>query len=428
MERKIRVLVVTYLPWSNDISVGNTLSNIFRGMEDRLEFANIYFREDNPDNDIVSHFFNISEKQLAKSIFNRKSVGHEVHPKETPQKKSFSNRYNKARSMRWDSMLLAQDMIGVLGKWKSNALDEFVEHFQPDLVFGPLGRVPVSNNLMRYITKKYNIPLVTYPWDDHYSLKKVAFSPFFWIKTFVERHAIRKCARQSEYLYGITQSMCEEYAHYFHKDFKVLYKGYNFREMPEIRKSTIPLKFIYMGNLGSGRWQVLGKLSEAINEINKKGKKAEMFVYSMSPKTETMTKALNKGDSHLMPPVDNKDVLPTMKSADVLVHVEPASLKDRLFFRLSFSTKLVDYFFNARCILALGGDTGSIRYLRDNDAAIVETDVCKIKEQIERLVNQPDLVREYAEKAWNCGLKNHQIQKIQDGIYSDFCNVILNDK
>lgn len=428
MERKIRVLVITYLPWSNDISVGNTLSNIFRGMEDRLEFANIYFREDNPNNGIVSRFFNISEKQLAKSIFDRKVVGQEVHPKENSQKKIFSNRYNKARSMRWDSMLLAQDLIGILGKWKSKALNEFVESFQPDLVFGPLGRVPVSNNLMRYVSQKYDIPLVAYPWDDHYSLKKVAFSPFFWIKTFVERHAIKTCARQSEYLYGITQSMCEEYARYFNKDFKVLYKGYDFGEMPAIKASTIPLKFIYMGNLGSGRWQVLGKMAEAVNEINKTGKKAELFVYSMSPRTESMTKALNQGDAHLMPPVDSKDVLSTMNSADVLVHVEPASLKDRLFFRLSFSTKLVDYFFNARCILALGGETGSIKYLRDNDAAIVATDVCKIKEQIERLVNQPRLVREYAEKAWKCGLRNHQIKTIQNGIYSDFCNVIRKDK
>lgn len=428
MERKIRVLVVTYLPWNNDISVGNTLSNIFQGMEDRLEFANIYFREDNPNNDIVSRFFNISEKQLAKSILKRKVVGHEVYPKENSQKKSFSNRYNKARSMRWDSMLLAQDMIGILGKWKSDALDDFIESFQPDLVFGPLGRVPVSNNLMRYVSKKYNIPLVTYPWDDHYSLKKVAFSPFFWIKTFVERHAIKKCAKQSKYLYGITQTMCDEYSCYFNKKFKVLYKGYDFGAMPEIKVSTIPLKFVYMGNLGSGRWQVLGKMAEVVNEINTKGKKAEMFVYSMSPKTEAMTKALNNGDSHLMPPVDNKDVLSTMKSADVLVHVEPASLKDRLFFRLSFSTKLVDYFFNARCILALGGETGSIKYLRDNDAAIVETDVCNIKKQIERLVNNPDLVTEYAEKAWKCGLEHHQIKAIQDGIYSDFCNVIRKDK
>lgn len=424
MERKLRILVVTYLPWSNDISVGNTLSNIFRGMEDKLEFANIYFREDIPNNDIVSRFFNISEKQLAKSIIKKKSIGQEIFPK-TTEKKEFSSKYNKARSMRWDSMLLVQDLIGILGYWKSKALDEFVDSFQPDLVFGPLGRVPVSNNLMRYVSKKFEIPLITYPWDDHYSLKKVAFSPFFWIKTFVERHAIRKCADQSEYLYGITQSMCEEYARYFHKNFKVLYKGYIFDKMPEIKETTIPLKFIYMGNLGSGRWQVLGRMAEAINEINRKeGKKAEMYVYSMSPKTSVMIKALNQGDSHLMPPVDNDEVLSTMRSADVLVHVEPTSLKDKLFFRLSFSTKLVDYFFNARCIFALGGETGSIKYLRDNDAAIVETDVHKIKGQIERLIYQPGLVEKYAIKAWECGLEHHQIKSIQEGIYSDFYNVI----
>ena len=423
MDRKLRILVITYLPWSNDISVGNTLSNIFCGMEDRLEFANIYFREDIPNNGIVSRFFNISEKQLAKNIIKRESTGKEVFPKMT-EKKEFSSRYNKARSMRWDSMLLAQDLIGILGNWKSKALDEFVDSFQPDLVFGPLGRVPASNNLMGYISKKLDIPLVTYPWDDHYSLKKVAFSPFFWIKTFVERYAIKKCAKQSKYLYGITQTMCEEYAKYFHKDFKVLYKGYVFDKMPEINKSTIPLKFIYMGNLGSGRWQILEKMAEAINEINKEDKKAEMFVYSMSPKTDAMVRALNQGDSHLMPPVDNKEVLSTMRSADVLVHVEPASLKDRLFFRLSFSTKLVDYFFNARCIFALGGETGSIKYLRDNDAAIVETDVNRIKQQIERLVHQPSLVEEYAKKAWKCGLDHHQIKSIQEGIYADFCNVI----
>ena len=58
---QIKVLVVTYLPWSKDICVGNTLSNIFKGIEDRMEFANIYFREDVPDNDFVGRFFNISE-------------------------------------------------------------------------------------------------------------------------------------------------------------------------------------------------------------------------------------------------------------------------------------------------------------------------------------------------------------------------------
>ena len=89
MVKKLKILVVTYLPWSNDLSVGNTLSNIFRGMEDKLEFANIYFREDVPNNDIVSRFFNISEKQLAKNIIKRKSTGKEIFPKITEKKEGF---------------------------------------------------------------------------------------------------------------------------------------------------------------------------------------------------------------------------------------------------------------------------------------------------------------------------------------------------
>ena len=62
MERKIRVLVVTYHPWREDISVGNTLSNIFRGMEDKVDFFNIYIRDDKPSTKLVKRFFHISEK------------------------------------------------------------------------------------------------------------------------------------------------------------------------------------------------------------------------------------------------------------------------------------------------------------------------------------------------------------------------------
>jgi len=43
-EEKIRVLVVSYLPWRNDVSVGNTLSNIFDGMQDKIELNKIATR------------------------------------------------------------------------------------------------------------------------------------------------------------------------------------------------------------------------------------------------------------------------------------------------------------------------------------------------------------------------------------------------
>ena len=77
-EEKIRVLVVSYLPWRNDVSVGNTLSNIFDGMQDKVEFSNIYFKGGKPQNNVAQKYFYIPEKELAKSILTRQNVGKKV--------------------------------------------------------------------------------------------------------------------------------------------------------------------------------------------------------------------------------------------------------------------------------------------------------------------------------------------------------------
>lgn len=142
-ETRLKVLVVSYLPWRNDVSVGNTLSNLFNGLQDRIEFANIYFKGGKPQNEVAEHHFYISESQLAKSIFSRKAVGTEVESesKDTLSKnKTEKPMYDKARQMRWESMLLAQDVVGLLGVWKSQQLEQFINAFKPDIVFGPLGR------------------------------------------------------------------------------------------------------------------------------------------------------------------------------------------------------------------------------------------------------------------------------------------------
>lgn len=425
MNRKIRILVVTYHPWREDISSGNTLSNIFNGMEDKLEFANIFIRDDKPCNQIVSRFFNISEKGLAKSIICRHFVGKEVDAVgEDEEKENFSVSYNAARRMRWDILLLAQDLIGLWGCWKSKGLDRFVDDFNPDLIFGPLGRMPVGNNIMTYLSQKHNVPLVTYPWDDHYSLHKHSWSPIFWIKLFVERKAIWKCALQSKYLYCITSLMQQEYSEYFNKECRLLYKGFDFENKPVINKPDGVLKIVYMGNIGSGRWKVLSKVAEAINEINCEKKRIELYIYTLSPKSKEMECRLNEGDSHLMSPVPESQKMQVLKEANVLLHVEPTTTKDRLMFRLSFSTKLVDYLYNAKCIFALGGHSASMQYLQENDAGIVELNDDKIKEKLLYILGNPNIITEYSEKAWRCGMRNHKISTIQDKIYNDFKNVI----
>lgn len=68
--------------------------------------------------------------------------------------------------------------------------------------------------------------------------------------------------------------------------------------------------------------------------------------------------------------------------------------------------------------------TASTDYLVRNDAAICITDKCSIKESLMKIVDNPQLINEYAKKSWDCGLTNHQIDKIQTRMYNDFKSLL----
>lgn len=423
----LKILVVTYQPWRDDLSVGNTLSNIFNGMESKIEIANLYIRDDKPSNHIVKRFFHVSESSMAKNFlrFKHKDVGEEViSVSDAEIKESFSRSYNKARQLRWDIFLYAQDLLGAFSKWQSKALDRFFKDFNPDLIFGPLGRVPITNRIMSTLSNKYKIPLVAYPWDDHFSLKKISFSPFFWARLFLERKYIRSCVEQSKFLYTITPLMKDEYSKYFNKECKLLYKGYSFAEKPLYKEPSEPILISYMGNVGAGRCKTLANIVSIINKINLDGEKFKLNIYTVSPITNKIRKVLNTGSCMLLPPVPSNEVMRTMQSSDILLHVEPKNLKERLQFRLSFSTKIVDYLYNAKCILAVGDGTGTIEYLRENKCAIIAKNDTDVANCLKEIYNDPAILMKYSDKAWECGKTNHQISKIQDSLLLDLQNII----
>ena len=63
-KQKIRILVITSMPWRNDNNIGNSYSNIFSGLEHKIEFAHIYCRSGMPQNNLCHKYFQITEKIL----------------------------------------------------------------------------------------------------------------------------------------------------------------------------------------------------------------------------------------------------------------------------------------------------------------------------------------------------------------------------
>lgn len=421
--RKMRILLITSMPWREDNNIGNSYSNIFSGLTGEIEFAHIYCRSGMPSNSICYRYFQITEQDLIRNIKDRKFKPGKSFNLSNPQtltKETFSAVYDKMRILRWEIFFFARNILWEISNWRTKELDKFVEQFDPDIIFGTLTYMPNINKLMVYLKNKFNKPLVTYAWDDVYSLKQYSLSPLYWLRRFIQRQAIRNCVRECSYMYTITELLQREYSELLNIECKMLYKGYKFvGNMPEYPKNKF-IKLLFMGNMGGGRWKMLKKIVKSLDKINENEVQVELFIYSLTPRNDKITNALTRKYSHIMDVIPSSEVINTMRSADVLIHVEPNNIKDRLSLRASFSTKLVDYFYSGRCIYAVGGHTASMEYLERYNAAIVEYNIDNIYDSLLAICDNRNKIESYGRKAWECGKSNHNIKGIQKKILEDF--------
>ena len=183
---------------------------------------------------------------------------------------------------------------------------------------------------------------------------------------------------------------------------------------------------VFTGNIAMGRWKTLSRIGDALEIINKNEIKAQLVIYTTSPLNKRMREALNIKDNILLKgSVPSSEVMKIQEEADVLVHVESFELRERLKVRMSFSTKLVDYFKNKKCIFAVGSkELASIEYLIKNDAAIVATNEAQILKQLRRIVEEKECINKYSEKSWECGKRNHEARKMKGSLYTDFKKVV----
>lgn len=420
---KIKILIISQTAWREDNSFGSSFSNIFWGV-DNLEIVNIYCNYGNPQNSFVKKYFQITEKSIINNLLNANyPSGREVFQNDNAVNlnKNEVRSFNHVRQRRLQIYFWLRDCIWKFGRWKSRDLEKFITEFKPDLIFQPLYYSNYINDIVLYAHKLTKVPMVCYVSDDVYTLKQYSLSPFYWIDRFIKRPKIKKVVELCEYMYVISDIQKQDYEKCFKKQCKVLTKGAEFN-LPQFKSNlNQPLKLVYTGNIGAGRWKSLAMIADELKELNKDKILAQLVIYSPTPMTQKMKKALTvDGSVCLMGAVSSNCIPDLQMDADVLVHVEPLDLKGRLQVRQSFSTKIVDYFHAGRAILAVGWtNAASIDYLIKNDAALVAFDEKSISEQLQKIVDNPEILSEYAQKAWECGKRNHQISEIQNNLYND---------
>ena len=418
MEQKTlpKVLAISLSAWRSDSGI-HTQTDLFKFWEpDKV--AQIYTRTDTPNTPVCSKFFQISENAIIRSVLSRKPVGREVQNGSASDTKALTAEqklYTKAHKKKSWLMTLIREIVWSLGKWKTAALDRFVADFDADVYFIPIYPVIYTAKIQRYILKKFPKPYVCYLADDNYSYLPCGKNVFAYIHRFFLRRYVKKLAKNCDEMFTITKIEAEDTDRLFGTHSVVLTKGIDYSTLYfQEKEHTYPIRMVYTGNLLIGRASSLVAISKALKEINRDGEVATLDIYSPTVLDDATMKWLNSNGCYFRGVVPKEQVAEIQRNADVVVFVESLESRHRFDARLSFSTKLTDYFASGKCIFAIGDDRiAPIQYLQENDAAVIATDYAEIQEKLEGLLKDGSRIGAYGRKAFECGKRNHEHSAIK---------------
>ena len=207
----------------------------------------------------------------------------------------------------------------------------------------------------------------------------------------------------------------EEYDRIFGVQSEVLTKGIDFSLCPFQQKPlSTPIKMVYTGKLIIGRWKSLAAIAETLGEINANGTKIELDIYTTDTLTKAQAIALNKNGCQVKGALTLEQVQEVQAQADILVFVESLEKKHKYAARLSFSTKITDYLKSGKCIFAIGDkEIAPIDYFERYDSAVIARSYKEIEEKLRRLADNPSLILEYGEKAYDCGKVHHEKSQME---------------
>lgn len=432
MEKQPKVLVLTIESWNSRVGA-NTYSSLFSHFSPENVY-NIFLREDIPDNPACLHYFQISEMQVIKSVFSRKTkTGREITEEER-QNQANSENLEKSRAIYRKKakgtqllVLIAREIIWRLSGWKSKELDGFLEKSKPDVVVVEMSGYLHYNRLCRYVVRKTGAKAIGYFLDDCFTYRRTKFS-FFSLRPFV-RKSLKKLAGVCDAFWAITEKTKREADEFFGIDCRVLTKPIPFApdETWIPYEPHSPIRMLYAGKLGIGRSDVLLQIAGILREINCDGEKITLDVYTTSDLSDKEKQAMLPF-VHLQEPVRQDELAKIQAEADVLLFAEAYEGRNAKIARLSFSTKLTEYLHSGKCIFAVGHpEIAPMEYLKTEGAAVCTGNLQEIRDGLIRLTEHPEEIPAMGQAAYDCGKRNHSAAKIEKTV-DETIQKILSDK
>ena len=414
----MKVLVVSHNVFSLTESMGRTLGTYFSGW-DKNDLAQFYIHSEVPTSNVCQNYFNLTDKDAIKSIFTRR-CGRVLGKEDIQQDRNGTRTdtgvtakiYQKGRK-RTPLIYIARNLIWRFSGWKNKRLKNWLDEFNPDVVFFASGDYAFTYRIALWMAKRKKIPLVVSCMDDYYLNNKNKNS---FLGKVVHRKFMKQVKRTVDYsslLLTICDKMTKDYSELFNKKCVTVHTSSSFEGPLAGDKDN---GIAYLGNLGYHRHIQLASMGKILMQIDHPDLPKYIDVYSSENRTHVLEWLTEENGIKFHGAVPYDQVKQIIAKSMAVIHTESFDEERRASVRYSVSTKIADSLASGTCLLVYGADDiASVEYVIENQAALVATNEEQLKEKLLCLVEEKNKVEQTIKNALELAKKNH-LPQVTTGI------------
>ena len=377
----IKILVVSYSPFSKTMNNGKTLSSFFQGFNCE-QIAQFSFCNGDYNEEVCNNYYFLTNKDVLKGKFGF-SFSLNISKKndnKLEEKRGLFKIFNYFSSKRNPLSIFIKNNIWKKAKYIK--VYEWIKNYDPDIVFFQGFSMSYGYKFVLNVCEKFNLPLILELTDD-YTYRLYPFSLIDKYNHIDYMKHFTKTLNIAKKVIVISEEMRDEYKERFNVSSEVLMNASE-SSFPNEEYQKNNREYIYAGNLLLNRWKVLLNLGMALKKRNLNEK---LLIYTPDVPHKKILNKLNKIDTITYGGIlSKKDLEEKLKRSGFVVHVEAFDKKNKKITRLSISTKISEYLLCGSKIIAIGPeDIASMNCIKKYNLGICINDytVDKIMEGLD---------------------------------------------
>ncbi len=407
-----RVLVISHNVFCETTNMGKTLKSFFSSWNKEY-LAQLYFHAEVPTDNICDKYFRVTDTDMLISVFSHKSHN-TIFTFNDIQYNRVSTRidtgfiakiYQYARK-RSPLIYFLRNSLWRLGIWNSVEIENWIDDFNPEVIFFASGDYSFSYEVTLSISKRKRIPIIMYCCDDFYLNKRKFMLP---IAAYNYRRLIkyaRLTVEQSYKILTISNKMRVDYRKYFNIPTETIHTGTVFNNFSIKSRKGI----VYLGNLCFDRYKQLIDIGKVLKQYTNSKLPDHIDVYS-SEKNQKILKHMTKENGILFHgEISGNEVNKIISNSLLVIHTESFKRENINKIMYSISTKIAELLASGTCIFAYGPENiASIEYLREQDAACVVASPKMLDSSLRKIIIDNKNRTRYIKNAKKAVKKYHQL-------------------